>query len=256
MCPKQTALSDTELDIQANIGKYMRFITAILVLLTVIGSASAQSTSSLPSGRVSRPADEKPVLKPRTEDRYRLVPGDVIEVTYRYTPEFNQTVTIQPDGYVGLQIVGDLKLGGQTLQEAQQKIAEKASARLKEPEVNLFLREFQKPYIVVSGEVANAGRIELRENITALQAILMSGGFKESAKSNQIVVFRRLNAEFAEVRILNLKSISKTSDLENDLSLRSGDIVFVPRSTLSKIERIVRIAALVPMMGPLGSILR
>lgn len=234
----------------------MRFINAILVLLIVISAASAQTTSTSTSGRVSRPTEEKPVLKPHTEDRYRLVPGDVVEVTYRYTPEFNQTVTIQPDGYVGLQIVGDLKLGGQTLQEAQQKIIEKASARLRDPEVNLFLREFQKPYIVVSGEVANAGRIELRENITALQAILISGGFKESAKSNQIVIFRRLNDEYAEVRTLDLKSIKKTSDLENDMALRSGDIVFVPRNTLSKIERIVRIAALVPLVGPLGSLLR
>lgn len=234
----------------------MRFITAIFVLLVIACSASAQGTSPSSSGRVSRPTEEKPILKPHTEDRYRLVAGDVVEVTYRYTPEFNQTVTIQPDGYVGLQIVGDLKLGGRTLQEAQQKIFEKASARLKEPEVNLFLREFQKPYIVVSGEVANAGRFEMRENITALQAILISGGFKESAKSNQIVVFRRLNDEFAEVRTLNLKSIKKTTDLENDMPLRSGDIVFVPRNTLSKIERFVRIAALAPMIGPVGSLLR
>ena len=234
----------------------MRFITSIFILLLIVCAASAQDTSVPPSSRVSRPTEEKPSLKPHTEDRYRLVPGDVVDVTYRYTPEFNQTVTVQPDGYVGLQIVGDLKLGGRTLQEAQQKIFEKASARLKEPEVNLFLREFQKPYIVVSGEVANAGRFEMRENITALQAILISGGFKESAKSNQIVVFRRLNDEFAEVRTLNLKSIKKTTDLENDMPLRSGDIVFVPRNTLSKIERFVRIAALAPMIGPVGSLLR
>ncbi len=229
----------------------MRFITAILALLVIVSAASAQDTT-----RVSRPTEDKPVLKPHTDDRYRLVPGDVVEVIYRYTPEFNQTVTIQPDGYVGLQIVGDLKLGGLNLQEAQRKIVEKASARLKEPEVNLFLREFQKPYIVVSGEVANAGRFELRENVTALQAIMISGGFKETAKSNQIVIFRRLNDEFAEVRTLNLKSIKKTTDLENDMTLRSGDIVFVPRNTLSKIERYVRLAALVPLIGPVGGLVR
>ncbi len=229
----------------------MRFITAIVVFLIIVCAASAQDTT-----RVMRPTEDKPVLKPHTEDRYRLVPGDVVEVIYRYTPEFNQTVTIQPDGYVGLQIVGDLKLGGLTLQDALRKIVEKASVRLKEPEVNLFLREFQKPYIVVSGEVANAGRFELRENVTALQAIMISGGFKETAKSNQIVIFRRLNDEFAEVRTLNLKSIKKTTDLENDMTLRSGDIVFVPRNTLSKIERFVRIAALVPLIGPVGSLIR
>ena len=97
----------------------MRFIAAIFVLLVIACSASARGALPSPSGRVSRPTEEKPVLKPHTEERYRLVPGDVVEVIYRYTPEFNQTVTIQPDGYVGLQIVGDLKLGGQPLQEAE-----------------------------------------------------------------------------------------------------------------------------------------
>ena len=230
----------------------MRLICAIFLTLVIVGAASAQNTPP----RILRPADEKPVLKPHADERYRLVAGDVIDVTYRYTPEFNQTVTIQPDGYVGLQIVGDLKLGGLTLAEAQRKIIEKATVRLKDPEINLFLREFQKPYIVVSGEVVNAGRFEMRENVTALQAILISGGFKETAKSNQIVVFRRLNDEFAEVRTLNLKSITKTTDLENDMALRSGDIVFVPRNTLSKIERIVRLATLAPMLGSVGGLIR
>ena len=96
----------------------------------------------------------------------------------------------------------------------------------------------------------------MRENITALQAIMISGGFKETAKSNQIVVFRKLNDEFAEVRTLNLKSITKTTDLENDMALRSGDIVFVPRNTLSKIERIVRLATLAPMLGSVGGLIR
>jgi len=222
-------------------------ITFFFIISTSVAVGYGQT-----AGRVTRPLEEAPVLKPKIEQRYKLVPGDVLEITYRYTPEFNQTVTVQPDGYVGLQIVGDLKVGGLTLSEAKEILVEKATARLKEPEVNLFLKEFQRPYIVVSGEVNNVGKVELRENVTALQAIMLSGGFKESAKSNQVVVFRRINDEYAEVRTLNLKSIKKTADLENDLPLQSGDIVYVPRSTLSKIERFIKLAAVVPMIGPVG----
>ena len=47
---------------------------------------------------------------------YTLHPGDVLDVQYRYTPEFNQTLTVQPDGYISLEIGGDLKVGGRTLQ--------------------------------------------------------------------------------------------------------------------------------------------
>src|SRR6185503_8501265 len=106
------------------------------------------------------------------------------------------------------------------------------------------LKEFQKPYVVVSGEVAQPGKFELRETLTALQAVLLAGGFKDSAKSSQIVVFRKLNADTAEVKTLNFKNLKHTSDLENDLTLLPGDMILIPRNRLSKIERYVRIASL------------
>ena len=61
------------------------------------------------------------------DPRYRLQPSDVLEVHYRYTPEFDQTVTVQPDGFVTLQIVGDLKLQGLTLEQVKGGILEKAN---------------------------------------------------------------------------------------------------------------------------------
>ena len=225
--------------------KFKLVAVLALAIASLASYAGAQTTTS----RVSRPTEEAPVLKPHTEQRYKLVPGDVVELSYRYTPEFNQTVTVQPDGFISVQVIGDLKVGGLTLDEAREKITQKASVRLKDPELALFLREFQRPYIVVSGEVTNVGRFEMRENLTALQAIMISGGFKESAKSNQVIVFRKLNDDMAEVRTLNFKSISKANDLENDLPLQPGDIVYVPRSTLSKIERFVRLASVAPMVG-------
>ncbi len=127
--------------------------------------------------------------------------------------------------------------------------------RLKDPEVALLLKEFQKPYFVVSGEVAQGGKFEMRENVTALQAVMTAGGFKDTAKSSQIIVFRKLNDDFAEVRILNLRKIRETSDLENDLTLESGDIIFVPRNNFSKVERIVRLSSIANFLNPITSIL-
>lgn len=200
--------------------------------------------------QIIKPDEKPPQLSAAKDSRYRLVPGDVLEIVYRYTPEFNQTVTIHPDGFAVLEIVGDLKLSGLTLDEARKKIIEKATVRLKDPEVTLILKEFQKPYFLVSGEVSQPGKFEMRENVTALQAVMMAGGVKETAKSSQIVVFRKINADIAEVKILNLKKIKKTSDLENDLALEAGDIIFVPRNTFSKVERFVRLANLFNILKP------
>jgi polysaccharide biosynthesis/export protein len=181
-----------------------------------------------------------PQLKPAVEKRYRINPGDVLEIIYRYTPEFNQTVTVQPDGFVVLQIVGGLELKGLTVEEARQKILENAVKRLKDPEITLLLKEFQKPYFVVAGEVVQPGKFQMNENVTALQAVLLAGGFKDSAKSSQILVFRRINSDTAEVKLLNLKGIKKTSDLENDFELESGDMIFVPQNTITKVERYIK----------------
>src|SRR5215207_4194376 len=90
--------------------------------------------------------------------RYVLRPGDEITVQYRYTPEFDQTVKVQPDGFVALGIVGDMKLGGLTIRQARDMIIEKAKVRLKEPEVSLSLKEFERPFFVVAGEVVTPGK--------------------------------------------------------------------------------------------------
>src|SRR5437016_10195637 len=74
-----------------------------------------------------------PRLTTVTEERYRLQPGDVLEVQFRYSPEFNQTVTVQPDGYVSLEIGGDIKVAGMTVEQTRLAILRKASARLQDP---------------------------------------------------------------------------------------------------------------------------
>lgn len=184
-----------------------------------------------------------PQLTNITENRYLLQPGDVLEIQYRYTPEFNQTVTVQPDGYVSMVIGGDVKIAGLNVEQARQAILRRASTRLREPVATIILKEFQKPYFVVAGEVAQPGRIEMRERVTALQAIMLAGGMKESARSSQVVVFRKIDTDMAEVKVLNLKSMRRTSDLENDMALQAGDMVYVPRDKISKIERFMRLAS-------------
>jgi polysaccharide biosynthesis/export protein len=216
-----------------------RIVTSVfaLCLLAIAFTASAQER-------------QRPRLTNFDEGRYRIQPGDVLEVQYRYSPEFNQTVSVQPDGYVSLQIGGDVRVADLTVDQARQLILKKASERLRDPEATLILKEFQKPSFVVAGEVAKPGQVEMRGRVTALQAIMLAGGFKEGAKSSQVIVFRRINTDMAEVKALDLKSIKRTSDLENDLTLQPGDMVFVPRDKITKIERFMRIASIAALISP------
>ncbi len=178
------------------------------------------------------------------EPRYRLQPSDVLEVHYRYSPEFDQTVTIQPDGFADFQLVGDLKLQGLTVEQAKAAILEKSVRRLKDPEITVVLKEFEKPYFVVGGEVTTPGKFELRGQVNALQAIAMAGGFKAvSAKHSQVILFRRIGPDLAKTEILDLKAAMNVKKTTEPLAeLRSGDMLIVPQNAISKIERIVKMS--------------
>jgi polysaccharide export outer membrane protein len=172
------------------------------------------------------------------DPRYRLQPSDVVELQYRYTPEYNQSFTIQPDGFAELQLLGAVKLQGLTLEEARAVILKAAAARLRDPEISLILKDFVKPYFVVAGEVEHPGRYEMRGPVTGIQAIAMAGGFKNSAKHSQVILYRRVSPESARAQLLNLKQTMQHPD--EDVDLRSGDLLVIHQNRVSKIERFVK----------------
>ncbi len=185
---------------------------------------------------------------------YALHVGDVIALDYRLTPEFNQTVTVQPDGDVDLEVVGDVKVAGFTLDQARDEIVRLASNQLNHPELAITLKQFQQPYVVVAGEVAKPGRIEINENTTALQAVMLAGGFMPSARDTQVILFRHINADMAEVRRLNLHDIKKDSQLERDAELEPGDMLLVTRNKLEHLSRFMKATNLGVYFNPFPAV--
>ena len=101
---------------------------------------------------------QTPALQPRA--RYALRAGDAVTLDYRYTPEFNQTVTLQPDGYVDPALIGSVHAAGLTLDQLHDLVVDRARTRLKDPEFTLSLKEFERPYFAVAGEVEHPGRMD------------------------------------------------------------------------------------------------
>jgi polysaccharide export outer membrane protein len=182
---------------------------------------------------------QSPALQTR-EPAYLLQPGDSVEVQYRYTPEFNAKVLVQPDGGITLPIAGAIRVGGLSVDQARAAIAAKAGERLRDPELTLLLTDFVKPAFTVAGEIARPGRYEFRGSITAMDAIAISGGITESSKHSQILLVRRVNAEFADVLVLDLKQVMRADGIQEDVRVRDGDLIIVPKSIVSKLERYIR----------------
>jgi polysaccharide biosynthesis/export protein len=181
---------------------------------------------------------------------YTLHIGDVIALNYRYTPEFNQTVTVQPDGSVNLDIVGNVRVAGLSVDQVRQRVVDLASVRLNHPELSITLQQFEQPYVVVAGEVDHPGKLDLRDNITAMQAIMLAGGFKDSARDTQVLLFRRINADEAEVHKLDLHNLKKSSDLERDVVLEPGDMLLVTRNKMEHLSRFMKASNLGVYFNP------
>jgi polysaccharide export outer membrane protein len=186
------------------------------------------------------------------ESRYHLHPGDVITVDYRYSPEYNATVAVQPDGFATLPLLGDIKMGGLTLSEARSQLLVKAGERLNDPEITLNLKEFEKPYYIVGGEVGQPGKFEIRGRVTALRAVEMAGGFKTSGKASQVLLIRPVNNVDAQTKLLDLKKVIDRAQLNEDVELRAGDMLVVPKTPIAKIEPYIRIANIGMYLNPLG----
>jgi polysaccharide export outer membrane protein len=204
--------------------------------LSFLKSAVLLGFAALASGQVQLAEHNPP---------YRLQSGDTIEVQYRYTPEYNGTAVVQPGGFVNLPLAGDVLVQGMSVVEAQNVIAEKASVRLNQPEVTVLLKDYMRPYFVVAGEVSHPGRFELRGDVSAMEAIAQSGGFKDSSKHSQVVLVRKYNLDLAEVTVLDMKAMIKKKEFVEDPLLRPGDMLVVPQNEVSKMDRYVHWAELV-----------
>lgn len=209
--------------------------------LTGAGAGGSKSTAANAGG-----ADglESPLLGGDRRPLYRLRPSDVVEVTFAVAPEFNQTLTVQPDGYVMLKDAGAVQAQGLTVPEFHDAVQKAYRGYLHDPEAAVALKDFERPYFVVGGEVGKPGKYELRSDTTVAEAVEIAGGFTQQAKHSQVVLFRRVNDDLVEARLLNLKQMLKQSSLKEDAHLRPGDLVFVPQNMISKIGRFLTKPAL------------
>ncbi len=201
------------------------------------------------SGKADGSGD--PALGGERHPLYRLSKSDTVEVNFIFSPDFNQSMTVQPDGFVALRGAGTLFAEGLTISQFQQAVVTAYRGILHEPEVTVTLKEFERPYFLASGEVARPGKYELRGDLTVNEAIAIAGGFTQRARHSQVILFRRHSNDLAETHLIDVKKMLNSRNLREDLHLRAGDFVFVPQSRISKIRRYVPASSLNWYMNPL-----
>jgi polysaccharide export outer membrane protein len=236
------------------------FLFFLLFAIFVGSFARSQTSEQLPraaaSGMTNPPADiraaaaseQPPALRERNP-RYQLTPGDSIDINFKFSPELNQKdVHVQPDGFITLADIGDIHVAGLTLPEAREKLTASYSKVLKDPAIEVDLRDFNKPYFIASGRLLRPGKYELREATTLTEAIAIAGGFNDTSKHSQVWLFRREPNGSIESREFNVKKMLAKGKLQEDIPLQPGDMIWVPQNEWSKVQGV-----LMPSAGVVGA---
>jgi polysaccharide export outer membrane protein len=217
-----------------------RFGTILFLAAAVLAYADeSQPENSTKAAAVDTTAQTEPT-HPELQRRnplYQLSRSDVLDLNFPLTPEFNQSVTIRPDGYITLLGAGDLHVEGQTIPQVTESLRAAYAKRLHDPIITVQLKDFEKPYFVVGGEVGHPGKYELRGDTTVIQAVQIAGGFTPGAKHSQVWLFRRVSNEWVETQKIDVKRMLHAGNLQEDADLHPGDMVYVPKSAFETFKR-------------------
>jgi len=172
---------------------------------------------------------------------YRLRTGDQLEVRFVADTELDATVTVRPDGKITLHPIGDFPAAGKTTTELADLVRNGFSRILKDATVTINVRSFSKQYVYVLGEVERPGGVPYDERLTVVRAIALAGGAKISASLGSVVVIEP-DAEGKPVGIkVNVKKILEEGDLAGDLEVDGYAVIFVPKSTIGKVDDFVEL---------------
>jgi polysaccharide export outer membrane protein len=170
--------------------------------------------------------------------RYKISADDVMELHFPLSPEYDQSVTVQPDGYISLIGANSIHVQGLSVPELVDAVKTAYAKILHDPIISVDLTDFQKPFFVVSGQVNKPGQYDLRSDITVSEAIAIAGGFAPTAKT-QVFLYHRVSSGWMEVKQLKLKDILHGKNVDEDAMMHPGDMIFVPEKFITNFRKYV-----------------
>ncbi|MBI5529177.1 MAG: polysaccharide export protein [Deltaproteobacteria bacterium] len=154
--------------------------------------------------------------------------GDVFEVKVFGETELSGVYRVSSDGVINFPLVGKVKAEGRSPTELSDDLTAKLKdGFLKNPQVSIFVKDYNSKKVFVFGEVNKPGTFAYDDDMTIIQAITIAGGFLKTAAKNKVSVTRIEDG--VEKRVfLSVEDIGRGK--EKNFFMKPGDIVFVPES--------------------------
>jgi len=201
------------------------FITVIMVVIALVASGCASTTTKLPPQSQTGPS----VLV----KSYKMSVGDQIQINVWKNPELSLSEPIRPDGRISMPLVGDVAAVGLTPEQLAKKIEVKLASYIKAPNVTVILTSIQGQAFLsrvrVTGSVAKDMSMPYYQGMTVLDAVLEAGSVDVYAAANDTRLHRRTKKGSVAYNI-RLKDIMEEGDMRTNITLMPGDIITVPES--------------------------
>jgi len=163
---------------------------------------------------------------------YKLRPLDVLTVKIFQEPDLDSIYKIGADGTIVLPLINSVRVGGLTLQDAQQLIKQLYEKDyLVNASVAIFISDYAPQRVYVIGQVNTPGDVMFppEEQMTLSKAIAGAKGTTRLANLRSIIVKRRLADGTTKVFDVDLKAIFNDKQAK-DFPVYDGDTIEVPEA--------------------------
>ncbi|MCI0664614.1 MAG: polysaccharide biosynthesis/export family protein [Acidobacteria bacterium] len=180
------------------------FLFAIIIALSVSFAPASGQTAS--TQQETKPATaEKGIIsldETTDDDRYRVGPGDLLDIRVFGRPELNREARIGNQGYIRLPFLDEIRVACLTESEIAVLITEKYKKYLRDPQIDIFIKEYKSQPVAVIGSVEKPGRFQLQRRVRLLDLLTFAGGPTKNA-GGAIQIIRGLTTEFCESGSMN-----------------------------------------------------
>ncbi len=159
--------------------------------------------------------------------RYEVQPSDVLQVSVWREPELSQQVLVRPDGAFSFPLAGEISAVGKTVEELRLELVERLGRYIPDLVVTVAVLEIRGNKIYVIGQVNTPGEFVVNPRVDVMQALSLAGGTTAFASTSEMFVLRRDNGQQRRLPF-NFDAVLRGRELEQNVLLRTGDVVVVP----------------------------
>jgi polysaccharide biosynthesis/export protein len=207
---------------------------AILATCSMPGNAQQIAASDAKASHVAPPSGtdvtkregSQPRLTTRDSSQYTIGVADILRVNVWKNADLSQTVTVDPDGFVSLPLLGNVNVAGLSTDQLGRLLTAKYASYVVTPQVTVSVIDIRSRAVFVMGQVGKAGSYPLLAPTTVLQLIAQAGGLTPFAKRKNIYVLRASMGQSAKIPFNYVKVIH--GDTRANIVLQPGDTVIVP----------------------------